>query len=66
MDKNFENQRKIEKIINESLDKIMSERFGRYAKYVIQQSCSPRYQRWSKTSSTKNSLFYVWLRFRIW
>ncbi|UWV84049.1 DNA gyrase subunit A [Mycoplasmopsis felis] len=40
MDKNFENQRKIEKIINESLDKIMSERFGRYAKYVIQQRAS--------------------------
>lgn len=41
MDKNFENQRKIEKIINESLDKIMSERFGRYAKYVIQQRSLP-------------------------
>ncbi|WP_322900401.1 DNA topoisomerase IV subunit A [Mycoplasmopsis felis] len=41
MDKNFENQRKIEKIINESLDKIMLERFGRYAKYVIQQRALP-------------------------
>ncbi|MGZ9800758.1 DNA topoisomerase (ATP-hydrolyzing) [Mycoplasma sp. AC1221] len=31
----------IDKIINESLDKIMAERFGRYAKYVIQQRALP-------------------------
>ncbi|TDV23558.1 topoisomerase-4 subunit A [Mycoplasmopsis mustelae] len=31
----------LDKIINESLDKVMSERFGRYAKYVIQQRALP-------------------------
>lgn len=31
----------IEKIINESLDKIMAERFGRYSKYIIQQRALP-------------------------
>ncbi|QNM93624.1 DNA topoisomerase 4 subunit A [Mycoplasma sp. Pen4] len=31
----------IEKIINESLDKIMSDRFGKYSKYVIQQRALP-------------------------
>ncbi|QGZ97893.1 DNA topoisomerase 4 subunit A [Mycoplasma sp. NEAQ87857] len=37
MDKN----KVIDKIINESLDKIMSDRFGRYSKYVIQQRALP-------------------------
>nr|AXX39474.1 DNA topoisomerase IV subunit A [Mycoplasmopsis gallinacea]AXX39475.1 DNA topoisomerase IV subunit A [Mycoplasmopsis gallinacea]AXX39476.1 DNA topoisomerase IV subunit A [Mycoplasmopsis gallinacea] len=31
----------IEKIINESLEKIMSDRFGKYSKYVIQQRALP-------------------------
>ncbi|WP_406614006.1 DNA topoisomerase IV subunit A [Mycoplasma corogypsi] len=31
----------LDKIINESLDKIMSDRFGRYSKYVIQQRALP-------------------------
>ncbi|EFF41641.1 DNA topoisomerase IV subunit A [Mycoplasmopsis alligatoris] len=38
---NKENQQKLEKIINNSLDKIMAEKFGRYSKYIIQQRALP-------------------------
>ncbi|QCZ36912.1 DNA topoisomerase IV subunit A [Mycoplasma nasistruthionis] len=37
----MKNNKVINKIINESLEKIMSDRFGKYSKYVIQQRALP-------------------------
>ncbi|ADE19424.1 DNA topoisomerase IV subunit A [Mycoplasma crocodyli] len=38
---NKEKEEIVERIINNSLDKIMAERFGRYSKYIIQQRALP-------------------------
>ena len=49
----------IKKIYDYSLEEIMGERFGKYSKYIIQESSYTRCKRWTKTRSKTNTIFNV-------